>query len=63
MFGWQSLELWVVCPSMAHHLYVPKLWGRILPGKSRVKLNFKKNKVFLCLYKESDAEWKYLKGF
>lgn len=62
-FGWQSLEVWAVGQGHALHLHVPKLWGRILPGKCGVKVNTRTRKLSVCLYKETDAEWRYLKGF
>lgn len=62
-FDWQSLEVWVVGQIQAFHLHVPKLWGRILPGKCGIKVNVRTKKLFVCLYKETDAEWRYLKGF
>lgn len=63
LFGWQSLEVWAVGPSTAFHLHVPKLWARIIPGKCSVKSNTKSKKLYVRLYKERDAEWRYLKGF
>ncbi|KAL6768595.1 hypothetical protein ACKKBF_B11355 [Auxenochlorella protothecoides x Auxenochlorella symbiontica] len=62
-FDWQSLEVWAVGQIQAFHLHVPKLWGRILPGKCGIKVNVRTKKLFVCLYKETDAEWRYLKGF
>ncbi|KAK2080569.1 hypothetical protein QBZ16_000423 [Prototheca wickerhamii] len=63
LFGWQSLEVWAVGPSTAFHLHVPKLWARIIPGKCSVKSNTRSKKLYVRLYKERDAEWRYLKGF
>ncbi|KDD72145.1 hypothetical protein H632_c3791p0, partial [Helicosporidium sp. ATCC 50920] len=61
LFGAQSLEVWAVSPAAAHRLSVPKLWGRVVPSRCRVRT--KGARVTVVLHKESDAEWRFLKGY
>lgn len=62
MIAERSLEVWAIGLEGAYRLHVPRLYGRILPARSKVKVNEKKKKVFVILHKEKDAEWRFLKG-
>ncbi|KAL4419953.1 hypothetical protein ABPG75_007051 [Micractinium tetrahymenae] len=62
LFGGQHLEMWAVGASVAYHLHVPKLYGKVVTKKCSVKVNQKAKKVYLLLHKECDAEWRFLKG-
>ena len=57
-----SLEVWAIGAVGAYRLHVPRLYGRVLPSRCKVKVNEKKKKVFVVLHKEKDAEWRFLKG-
>ena len=57
-----SLEAWMVGEKGAYHLNVPKLYGKVLPERSRVVTKEAKNRVIIILHKEKDVEWKFLKG-
>ncbi len=57
-----SLEMWAVGNHAAYHLHVPRLYGRVVVKKCMLKVNSRTRKVFLCLCKEADAEWRFLKG-
>eukprot|EP00890_Picochlorum_soloecismus_P004237 jgi/Picsp_1/4814/NSC_02182-R1_cog2072: flavoprotein involved in k+ transport len=57
-----SLEAWIVGEKGAYHLNVPKLYGKVLPERSRVVTKEAKNRVIIILHKEKDVEWKFLKG-
>ena len=57
-----SLEVWMVGERGAYHLNVPKLYGKVLPERSRVVTKEAKNRVIIILHKEKDVEWKFLKG-
>ncbi|PRW33610.1 FAD-dependent oxidoreductase [Chlorella sorokiniana] len=61
-FGTQSLEMWAVGEAGAYRLYLPRLYGKVLPHKCHAKVNQKARKVYLLLHKESDAEWRFLKS-
>lgn len=39
LFGTQSLEMWAVGAAGAYRLHLPRLYGRVLPHKCRVKVN------------------------
>lgn len=54
-----SLEMWAI-GNRAYRLYVPKLYGTIVPSKC--KLRVKQHKATLQLRKTSDAEWRFLRG-
>lgn len=58
----RSLDVWCIGTKGAYRLHVPRLYGRILPDRCRIKVKPEKRKVILVLYKESDTEWKFLKG-
>ena len=58
----KSLEVWAIGIEGSYRLHVPRLYGRVIPPKCQVKVNEKKKKVYVMLYKEKDAEWRFLKG-
>lgn len=39
LFTPSSLEMWAVGAGAAYRLHLPRLWGRIIPGKCRAKVN------------------------
>jgi hypothetical protein len=39
MFGERQLEMWAVGQAAAYHLHVPRLYGRIIVKKCKVKVN------------------------
>lgn len=61
-FSERSLDAWAVGHAAAYHLHIPRLWGRVLPRRCSVKVNEKRKKAYLMLHKESDAEWRFIKG-
>lgn len=61
-FGERSLEVWAVGAQAAYHLYIPRLYGRLILKKCRVRVKPASRKVYLLLHKESDAEWRFLKS-
>ena len=58
----RSLEVWAVGELGAYHVHLPRLYGRVLSDRTKVKVNQGKKKVFILLHKEKNAEWGYLKG-
>ena len=58
-FEASSVEMWAI-GSRAYRLYVPQLYGNIVPSKC--KLRIRQKKVTLQLRKTSDAEWRFLRG-
>lgn len=58
----RSMEVWAVGREGAYHLHVPRLYGRVLPPRTKVKVNEKRKKVYVTMHKETDAEWTFLKG-
>ena len=58
----RSIDVWCVGIEGAYHLHVPRLYGRILPDRTQIRARPEKKKVLLVLHKESDTEWKFLKG-
>lgn len=61
-FGERSLEVWAIGELAAYRVHVPLLYGKILPNRCTVKVNQKKKKVFVVLFKETNSEWRFLKG-
>jgi hypothetical protein len=57
-----SLDVWCIGAQGAYRLHVPKLYGKVLPSRCRVRAKPEKNKVFIILFKEKDAEWRFLKS-
>lgn len=57
-----SLEIWLICEEKAYHLNIPKLYGKVVPERTKVRIKENKNKLTLTLCKEKDSEWKFLKG-
>lgn len=57
-----SLETWLIGTEKAYHLNIPRLYGKVVPERTKVTVNQNKNRVTLILYKEKDSEWKFLKG-
>jgi hypothetical protein len=57
-----SLESWYLGCDTAYHLYVPRLYGKVIPERTSVVVKEEKNRVTFKLHKEKDAEWKYLRG-
>lgn len=57
-----SLEAWLIGKEVSYHLHVPKMYGRVLPERSRIVTKEEKNRVTIILCKERDAEWHFLKG-
>ena len=39
LFGAQHLEVWAVGQAAAYHLHLPRLYGRVITKKCRVKVN------------------------
>ena len=39
LFGVLSLEMWAVGQGAAYHLHLPRLYGRVVPKKCKVKVN------------------------
>lgn len=58
----RSLEIWAIGEQGAYRLYVPSLYGKVLPQRSSIIVKESKNRVIICLYKERDAEWRFLKS-
>jgi len=46
----------------AYHLFIPLLYGRIIPGKSMVSVSSSSGNVRMSLQKIADGEWRFLKG-
>lgn len=46
----------------AYHLFIPMLYGRIIPGKSKVSVSSSSGNVRMSLQKIADGEWRFLKG-
>lgn len=57
-----SLETWLVGKETAYHLHVPKLYGKVLPERTKLVVKEDKNRVIFTLFKEKDVDWKFLKG-
>lgn len=57
-----SLEAWAVGKEAAYHLHIPKLYGKILPERSKVVAKEGRNRIILILHKEKNSEWCFLKG-
>ena len=62
VFEERSLEVWAEGAIITHHLHVPKLYSRILPARCKVKANSKRMRVYILLHKDSDIQWRFLKG-
>jgi hypothetical protein len=58
----RSLEIWAVGNDGMYRLHVPRLYGKVLPRRCKIKVNESKKKVYVVLHKEKDAEWRFLKG-
>jgi hypothetical protein len=58
----RSLEVWAVGTEGMYRLHVPRLYGKVLPNRCKIKVNESKKKVYVVLHKEKDAEWRFLKG-
>ncbi|KAG7668077.1 hypothetical protein NADE_005116 [Nannochloris sp. 'desiccata'] len=59
----RSLEVWAVGNDGMYRLHVPRLYGKVLPSRCKIKVNESRMKVYVVLHKEKDAEWRFLKGF
>lgn len=57
-----SFETWLVGKKAAYHLHVSKLYGKVVPERTKVVVKEDKNRVVAILHKEKDVEWKFLKG-
>ena len=57
-----SLEVWAVGQQAAYRLHLPRLYSRILPDRSILKVNSQRQKVYLLLHKVSDAPWPFIKA-
>lgn len=60
LFTQRSVDVWIIGTEAAYSLYVPRLYGAIVP--KRCSFSVSKNRVTLRLFKERDIEWKFLKG-
>lgn len=58
----RATEVWAVGSAAAYHLYLPKLYQPIVAERCTFKANTKRQKVYLLLHKQADAEWRFLKG-
>jgi hypothetical protein len=58
----RSLEVWAVGQEGMYRLHVPRLYGKVLPNRCKIKVNESKKKLYVVLYKEKDTEWRFLKG-
>lgn len=58
----RSLEVWAVGNDGMYRLHVPRLYGKVLPSRCKIKVNESRKKVYVVLHKEKDAEWRFLKG-
>ena len=57
-----SVEMWAIGASAAYHIHLPKLYQVIVPERCTFKANSQRQKVYLLLHKQADAEWRFLKG-
>ena len=57
-----GVEVWAVGQAAAYRLHLPRLYGRVVPGKCIIKVNSQRQKVYLLLYKLCDAPWPFIKG-
>ena len=57
-----SMEAWLLGKKTAYHLHIPKLYGKVLPERSKIISKEGKHRVTLILHKEKDSEWKFLRG-
>ena len=57
-----SMEAWLLGKKTAYHLHIPKLYGKVLPERSKIISKEGKKRVTLILHKEKDSEWKFLRG-
>jgi hypothetical protein len=60
LFTQRSIDVWIIGKEAAYSLYVPRLYGAIVPKRCSVSVS--KTRVTLRLFKERDIEWKFLKG-
>lgn len=58
----RELEFWADGTTKTYHMHVPKLYGRILPERCKVKANSKRQRIYVILHKDSDISWRFLKG-
>ncbi|KAK9833714.1 hypothetical protein WJX74_003593 [Apatococcus lobatus] len=58
-FETSSVEMWAT-GRQAYRLYIPRLYGTIVPSKCNLRIRH--CKIALQLRKTSDAEWRFLRG-
>ncbi|KAK9845259.1 hypothetical protein WJX81_001554 [Elliptochloris bilobata] len=62
LFAERAVEVWAVGQAAAYHLHLPRLYGRTLPARARIKVNSARRHVYVLLHKEADAAWRFLRG-
>ena len=62
MFRPTCVEMWAVGSKAAYHIHIPKLYQTVVPERCAFKANSQRQKVYLLLHKQADAEWRFLKG-
>ena len=62
MFRPTCIDMWAVGNQAAYHICIPKLYQPIVTERCTFKANSQRQKVYLLLHKQSDAEWRFLKG-
>ena len=58
----RSLEAWIVTSKSAYRLHVPRLHRNVVPQRCKWRLDEKKARLVIRLFKKHNIEWKSLKG-